>query len=143
MITTAVEEQGRRQPGDHRSVSDAAGASAGIAADVSAVAAASQAASTGVIQTHAAPEQVAQMSSDLKTLSLVALAGRVAVRVGGLDAVHVAADQPGDHCGHDLGVADGQTSAATVEVVTSPSARVTSASGRAPGCASPTAAAQR
>ncbi|RZU51543.1 methyl-accepting chemotaxis protein [Krasilnikovia cinnamomea] len=67
-IASAVEEQTATSQEINRSVSDAAGASAGIASNVSAVASASQVASSGVIQTHVAAEQVAQMSNDLKQL---------------------------------------------------------------------------
>ncbi|MEU7909412.1 methyl-accepting chemotaxis protein [Actinoplanes sp. NPDC049118] len=68
MIAAAVEEQTATSQEINRSVTDAAGASAGIASNVTAVASASQVASSGAIQTHAAAEQVAQMSSDLKAL---------------------------------------------------------------------------
>jgi methyl-accepting chemotaxis protein len=67
-IAAAVEEQTATSHEMNRSVTDAAGASAGIARNVSAVAGASQVAGAGVVQTHAAAEQVAQMSGDLKAL---------------------------------------------------------------------------
>ncbi|MCU7724455.1 methyl-accepting chemotaxis protein [Actinoplanes sp. KI2] len=67
-IASAVEEQTATSQEINRSVTEAAGASAGIASNVSAVAGASQVASAGVVETHAAAEQVAQMSSDLKSL---------------------------------------------------------------------------
>ncbi|GID93215.1 methyl-accepting chemotaxis protein [Amorphoplanes digitatis] len=67
-IASAVEEQTATSQEINRSVTEAADASAGIATNVATVAGASQVAGGGVIQTHAAAEQVAQMSGDLKVL---------------------------------------------------------------------------
>ncbi|GIE85628.1 methyl-accepting chemotaxis protein [Actinoplanes regularis] len=67
-IAAAVEQQTATSHEINRSVTEAAGASAGIATNVSAVADASQVAGAGVVQTHVAAEQVARMSSDIKTL---------------------------------------------------------------------------